>query len=164
MSLHGGNPFSDIKSKFAVRAASGFSFSFKDIQEMQLVPVDSLHFLWLLQGDSLASYKSPEYEHYFYSFQDSTEYFYALTLILNTEYQWDIYYLTYDQQGKLIDKFPVAGHGGDGPFENYSHGNFVNDSTYVRTDVAKEYADNGVVTDSTQQTCVVSRRGTVQCN
>jgi hypothetical protein len=52
--------------------------------------------------------------------------------LLNTEYQWDIYYLTYSPTGMLVDKFILAGHGGDGPNENITKGIFVENNTYQK--------------------------------
>jgi len=82
------------------------------------------------------------YEHYYYSYQSINKNYEALSLILNTEYKWDLYLITYDFSGNPIDKFSLSSFGGDGDFSFYSYGYFLNDSIYEKTFIEKSFIED----------------------
>jgi hypothetical protein len=118
-----------------------------------------------LQNDKLINYSRDSYEHYFYSMQGGTSNLQGVTLVVNQDYQFVVYYLLYSNDGRLQSKFAVAGSGGDGLFSHASFAEFVNDSTCLRTTIAREYSTDAdtipIRMDSTFTTVVIRNNGMV---
>jgi hypothetical protein len=130
-----------------------FSFTYGDIAKLKLTRIDSLQLSELLQGDELLGYNSTDFEHYFYSYQAARPGYQAVTVLLNVEYNYSIYYLVFSSDGKLLSKFEVAREGGD-EVTTWEYGHFVNDTTYLKT---RKTSITG--TDSVQQQIVFNSKG-----
>jgi len=130
-----------------------FSFTYGDIAKLKLTRIDSLQLCELLQGDELLGYNRTDFEHYFYSYQAASPGYQAVTVLLNIEYNYSIYYLVFSSDGKILTKFEVAREGGD-EVTTWEYGYFVNDTTYVKT---RKTSLTG--TDSVQQQIVFNSKG-----
>lgn len=128
------------KSYFKVSDRRVFKFTNDDIELLELNRIDSIQFVDLLQSDELLEYNNESYSHYFYSFQSPNDKYQAITLVINREYDFTLYYLIYSKEGKLISKFEIAGEGGDGLFLNKTYGRFINDTICTKTIVSLEFA------------------------
>lgn len=127
------------KSYFKIDSKTSFEFEYDDIERLELIKIDSLQLIDLLPDDELLDYNSASYSHYFYTYQSYSRKYQAVTIIVSLEYKFDIFYLIYSETGQLLSKFSVASSGGDGLFANESYGRFINDTTYLRTSVFKEF-------------------------
>lgn len=127
------------------------------------MPIDSVALVELLQDDELLQYNQPTYTHYFYSYQNKRGSFRAITLIINRDFGYTVFYFIYDGRGHLISRFQVAGEGGDGRFSNRSFGAFYNDTTYALTDVHEEVGENdsSVTRDVIKRKIIIKRNGEV---
>lgn len=135
--------FTHYLNKFKYKGKKEFKISYESFKQDSLVSLKTKDLSNFLKENDIKKYNdSLLYEHYYYSYQPINKNFESLSLILNTEYRWDLYLLTYNFKGNQIDKFPLSSFGGDGDFSFYSYGNFINDSIYVKTYVEKEYKDD----------------------
>ena len=89
--------------------------------------------------DSLRNYQG-DYEQsidleFYYSIQNRKSDFNEITILWQKEGEYcdGITYLIFDNKGKIIDRFPVAGSCGDGGYYDEKYGEFLNDSIYKMT-------------------------------
>jgi hypothetical protein len=149
------------RSYFKLGDQNKFSFTFNDIEKLKLVKIDSLPLIDLLEGDELLRYNKADFEHYFYSYQAPKLGYQAVTVLLNIEYSYIIYYLIFSLDGKLLSKFEVAREGGDGA-STREYGYFANDTTYLKTRISVESVESkGTKIDSVQRRIVFNRNGKV---
>ena len=76
-------------------------------------------------------------EFYYYSIVDTTNY-YSYVYYYFKDYVISFVLVNYDKKGNYIDDVVLSSISGDAGFFEYCEGTFVNDSTFVRIDMAGE--------------------------
>lgn len=163
----GKSHFVDYLKYFKYKNKSDFKISYDLLETDSLISLKTNDLGVFLKNKDIRQYNdSLLYKHYYYSYQNKTDRFESLTLVLNTEYRWDLFLLTYDLKGNFIDKIALSSFGGDGNFSFSSYGKFINDSTYYKTIINEQYLEdeNGedqIKIDSIQEQYLLKNNGEI---
>ena len=130
--------FSTIESKFKYENLSEFSIDTIqwDKRSNFYTKLDSISFFEIYQDTTNKEYLGTFPESidldFFYSKQKSKRGLIECTILTQREGEYcdRILYNIYDQQGKIISSFRVAGSNGDGGYYEKAKGKFLNDSIY----------------------------------
>ncbi|TKB99130.1 hypothetical protein [Pedobacter cryophilus] len=134
--------------------------------------LDSLEFFQVYQDTSerylAQSDRSIDLDFY-YSKQKSKRNLIERTFLQQRESEYcdRILYHLYDLNGKLINKFIVASHCGDGGYYENSEGKFINDSTYVLLTEDNYKTEDTVKQNTityTKTTTIIKRNGEINQN
>lgn len=135
--------------------------------------LDSVSFHEIYQDPSLSyhgKYADEIDQDFFYSVQTSKRGFTELTILSQREGEYcdRIIYFIYDNKGRLLSSFSVAGSCGDGGYYATAYGQFINDSTYLllsEDNYATENVDGDSITiEHFQQTNTIKSNGTISRN
>jgi hypothetical protein len=104
---------------------------------------------------------------FFYSLQQGKHGLIELAILSQREGQYcdRIMYLIYDDRGRLLSSFRVAGSCGDGGYYGTAYGRFVNDSTYVLSSednyTTEDVDGDSITIQQFEQTTTIKPDGTI---